>query len=170
MKAVVDGRWAKTVPPSPFQRSNRAGEMGQITPPHTLNHSITHSHTQSIYPSLDHRSPGPRLTLAPVLVHTYLLHHTSGLCFNSEMRLRQGPFATHAQQAHGTRGTRAPPRPRPSIPRALASIFASLPRSLGLSCSAVHTTNRVYTHPTQNHTQPYVPACQGQDPVSQSSS
>lgn len=84
---------------SPFE----PGEMGQITP-----HSTTQPLTPSLIHSIHHHSAGHRsldlsLALARVLLHvsptTHNHTHTSGLCFNSEMRPRRGPFAAHNRES-----------------------------------------------------------------------
>lgn len=73
----------------------------------TLNHSTTLSFTHSLTPSIHHhstdRSLDLSLALALVLLHVSPTTHTSGLCFNSEMRPRRGPFAHNRESIVDTR-------------------------------------------------------------------
>lgn len=95
--------------------------MGKWTNHSTLDQPLDHSLIPFTPPIITRPSkPGPmpeparpwRLCCS---IHTYLLHHTSGLCFNSEMQRRRGPFAAHTDESHGPRDT-GPSRRRSSVP------------------------------------------------------
>lgn len=117
IEGVVDGRWAKTVAP---HRSNQAR---WVKSPHTqpLTHSLIHS---IHHHSAGHRSLDLSLALARVLLHvsptTHTHTHTHLGCVSTArcdlgavllLPITESPWST-----------RAPSRPRSSIPHALASV------------------------------------------------